>query len=67
LQDHALLTLARQHGLEQEIGAALHRLVPRVFSDAVQTELGFSEDGNAYEEARQRLLRAVARRPTAGR
>jgi hypothetical protein len=61
LQDHALLTLARQRGLDQEIAAALERLVPRVFSDAVQTELGFSENGDDYEEVRQRLLRALAR------
>lgn len=62
LQDHALLTLARRHGLEQDIRAALDRLVPRVFSDAVDTELGFSERGNDYEEVRQRLLRAIANR-----
>jgi hypothetical protein len=66
LQDHALLTLARRHGLDQEISEALGRLVPRVFSEAVQTELGFSEDGDAYEDARQRLLRAIAQR-TGGR
>ena len=62
LQDHALLTLARRYGLEQEIAAAVQRLVPRVFSDAVDTELGFSERGNDYEDARQRLLRAIANR-----
>jgi hypothetical protein len=62
LQDHVLLTLARRYGLEQEIGAAMHRLVPRVFSEAVATELGFSERGNDYEDARQRLLRAIANR-----
>ena len=62
LQDHVLLTLARRNGLEPEIAAALQRLVPRVFSDAVDTELGFSERGNDYEDARQRLLRAIANR-----
>jgi Domain of unknown function (DUF4091) len=62
LQDHAVLTIARRRGLDREIDAALSRLVPRVFSDAVQTEIGFSEQGNDYEEARQRLLRAIARR-----
>jgi len=40
----------------------VQRLVPRVFSDAVDTELGFSERGNDYEDARQRLLRAIANR-----
>ena len=65
LQDHALLTMARRLGLEDEIAAAVGRLVPRVFSDAVSTELGFSEQGNDYEEARQRLLRAIARRGAA--
>lgn len=62
LQDHALLTMARRAGLDTEIAAALQQLVPRVFSDAVKTEIGFSEKGNDYEEARQRLLRALARR-----
>ena len=66
LQDHALLMLARQQGLEQEIAAAIERLVPRVFSDALPTAVGFSEQGNDYEDARQRLLRAIARRTGAG-
>ena len=64
LQDHAVLSLARRLGLEQEIAAAIDRLVPRVFSDAVQTDIGFSEHGNDYEEARQHLLRAIAQRTT---
>jgi hypothetical protein len=62
LQDHALLTLARRYGLEREIAATIDRLVPRVFSDAVDMELGFSERGNDYEDARQRLLHAIATR-----
>ncbi len=66
LQDHVILTLARRHGLEQEIAAAIERLVPRVFSEATPAEIGFSEHGNDYEEARQRLLRAIAR-ASAGR
>lgn len=61
LQDHALLTMARRLGLDREVAGALARLVPRVFSDAVATEIGFSENGNDYEEERQRLLRAMAR------
>jgi hypothetical protein len=64
LQDHALLTLARRHGLDQEIAAALDRLVPRVFSDALASGGGFSENGNEYEEVRQRLLKAIAARTT---
>jgi hypothetical protein len=60
LQDHALLTMARRLGMEPEIDAAVNRLVPRVFSDAVSTEIGFSENGNDYEQARQQLLRAIA-------
>lgn len=59
LQDHALLTLARRQGLQQEIDEALRELVPYVLSDARETP-GFSEDGNAYERVRQRLARAVA-------
>jgi hypothetical protein len=62
LQDHAVLTMARRLGLDEEIGVAVRRLVPRVFSDAVATEIGFSEQGNDYEDARQRLLRAIASR-----
>jgi hypothetical protein len=63
LQDHALLTVARRLGLEEAIAAEVGRLVPRVFSEAVDTGIGFSENGNDYEAARQRLLRAIARRP----
>lgn len=66
LQDHALLTLARRAGLDADVTAALDRLVPRVFSDAVPDELGFSENGNDYEEARQHLLRAIAGRGSSG-
>lgn len=62
LQDHALLTMARRLGLEQEVSAELNRLVPRLFSEAKPDALGFSEDGNEYEQARQRLLRAIAQR-----
>jgi hypothetical protein len=65
LQDHALLTLARRLGLEAEIAAALGQLVPRVFSDAVDTQLGFSEQGNDYENVRRRLLRAIAQKTSA--
>ena len=65
LQDHALLTIARGLGLHREIATMVDQLVPRVFSDAVSTELGFSEQGNEYELARQRLLRAIAQRKSA--
>jgi hypothetical protein len=65
LQDHAVLTMARRLGLEEEIAVAVRRLVARVFSDAVKTEIGFSEQGNDYEDARQRLLRAIARKTSA--
>jgi hypothetical protein len=66
LQDHALLTLARSAGLDREIAAEIERLVPRVFTDAVSTRVGFSEEGNDYEEARQHLLRALAARKAVG-
>jgi hypothetical protein len=59
LQDHALLTLARQRGAERAVTAALDAVVPRVLSEAGRT-VGFAEDGNAWERARQQLLRAVA-------
>ena len=59
LQDHALLTLARQRGVDQAVADALDAVVPRVLSDADRT-VGFAEDGNEWERARQRLLRAVA-------
>jgi hypothetical protein len=65
LQDHAILTMARRAGLHQEVDAALKRTVPRVFSEAVSTELGFSEQGNDYEEARVQLLHALARHASA--
>ena len=59
LQDHALLTLARQRGANQAVADALDAVIPRVLSEAGQT-VGFSEDGNAWERTRQQLLRAVA-------
>jgi hypothetical protein len=65
LQDHALLTMARGLGLDKEIAAAIGQLVPRVFTEAVPAKIGFSERGNDYEEARQRLLRAMAQRKRA--
>ena len=66
LQDHALLTMARRLGLDREIDAAVNRLVPRVFSDAVSTQIGFSENGNDYEQVRRELLRAIAVRARSG-
>ncbi len=62
LQDHMLLTIARQRGLQREIAAALDAVVPRVLSDAGRT-VGFSEDGNQWEATRQALLRAIAAAP----
>lgn len=61
LQDHALLTLARERGLHDAVSEALDAVVPRVLSDAGAT-VAFAEDGNAWERARQTLLRAVAGR-----
>ncbi|HTV00422.1 MAG TPA: glycoside hydrolase domain-containing protein [Luteitalea sp.] len=61
LQDHMLLTMARAKGLNTEVQAALDAVVPRVLSDAGE-RVGFSEDGNEFERARQSLLRALARR-----
>ena len=66
LQDHALLTLARQRGARQAVAEALDAVVPRVLSDAAET-VGFAEDGNVWERTRQRLLRAVAAMGPAGR
>ena len=66
LQDHALLTMARRLGLDREIDVAVNRLVPRVFSDAVSTQIGFSENGNDYEQVRRELLRAIAVRARSG-
>ena len=60
LQDHMLLTMARQKGLHADVQAALDAVVPRVLSDAGD-RVGFSEDGNEWERARQSLLRALAR------
>ena len=48
--------------------AAVARVVPRVFSDVTRdSPVGFSENGNDYEEARQAVLRAIAARATQGR
>ncbi len=63
LQDHMLLTMARERGLQREVAAALDAVVPRVLSDAGETA-GFSEDGNEWEATRQTLLRAIATAPS---
>jgi hypothetical protein len=60
LQDHMLLTMARQKGLDTDVRVALDAVVPKVLSDA-GARVGFSEDGNEWERARQSLLRALAR------
>jgi hypothetical protein len=68
LQDHALLTLARGLGLNDVVDRATGRTVPRVFSDVTrESAVGFSENGNDYEEARQAVLRAIAARTAKGR
>ncbi len=60
-QDHALLTMARGAGLNEVVDRAVGRVVPRVFSDVTRdSPIGFSENGNDYEEARQSVLRAIA-------
>jgi hypothetical protein len=61
LQDHLYLTLARRLGLHTEVDAALTAVVPRVFSDAGET-VGFSESGDAFENARRALASAIAAR-----
>ena len=59
LQDHLYLTLARRLGLNSIIDEQLQAVVPRVFSDAMDT-VGFAENGNAYERARYKLAQAIA-------
>ncbi len=59
LQDHQYLTLARRLGLTAAVDEALRAVVPRVFSDALDT-VGFAETGEAYEAARMALARAIA-------
>jgi hypothetical protein len=59
LQDHLYLTIARNLGLDALVNDALESVVPRVFSDA-QGEVGFAEDGDAYENARYKLGAAIA-------
>jgi hypothetical protein len=61
LQDHQYLTLARKLGLNALINEVLQAVVPRMFSDAGET-VGFSETGNAYEDARYKLAKAIAGR-----
>jgi hypothetical protein len=95
LQDHLLLTMAREKGLDEVVNRAVQRVVPRVLGDAKKMKMtaddgpapanaaaaapnkraanaesdanpgsgvGFSEDGNDYEEARQLVARALAAR-----
>ncbi len=66
LQDHQYLTLARRLGLHDLVAASLAAVVPRVFSDAAD-RVGFAENGDAFEDARIRLGRAIAARLQATR
>ncbi len=61
LQDHLYLTIARKLGLNEVVDRALRATVPRMFSDATG-ELGFAENGDAYEAARREVGRAIAAR-----
>lgn len=58
LQDHLILTMARRLGLNEVIEKALSATVPRMFSDAGR-EVGFAENGDAYEAARREVARAI--------
>ncbi len=60
LQDHLILTMARRFGLNEVVERSLRATVPRMFSDAAR-EVGFAENGNAYETARREVARAIAR------
>lgn len=59
LQDHQYLTMARAFGLDAEVDAALAAVVPMVFSEAV-SDVGFAEQGDAYEAVRYALAQAIA-------
>jgi hypothetical protein len=59
LQDCLYLTLAQQEGRQELVDSVLQQIVPKVFSDA-GTAIGFSEDGNAFENARYKLAQAIA-------
>ncbi|MFC1585609.1 glycoside hydrolase domain-containing protein [Fibrobacterota bacterium] len=58
-QDHLYLTMARDMGKQGQVDQALETIVPSVLSDA-GSELGFSDDGNVYEETRYQLAQAIA-------
>ncbi len=60
LQDHLYLTMARELGLDKVVDEALAAVVPKVFSDAGE-EVGFSERGDDYENARRKVGRAIAK------
>jgi len=62
LQDHLYLTLAREKGLDGVVRKALERVVPRVFSEAGEA-VGFAETGDAYEEVRLEVARALVAGP----
>lgn len=65
LQDHLLLTMARRAGANEVADRVVQQLVPRVLGEAdPNAAVAFSEDGDAYEEARQQILRALAARAT---
>jgi len=61
MQDHLYLTLARQKGLTAEIEKALGMTVPKVLGEAPgDGKVNFAETGNAYEQARLLLAKAIA-------
>lgn len=61
IQDHLYLALARQKGLTAEIEKALGITVPRVLGEVQRDgEVNFAETGDAYEQARLLLAKAIA-------
>lgn len=58
VQDHLYLTVAKKLGLDKEVQEALDVIVPKVFMKPLWG-VGFSEDGNQYEERRRLLGLAI--------
>jgi hypothetical protein len=58
VQDHLYLTMARDRGLDDEVEAALARVVPRVFARP-GAAVGFAEQGDEFEAVRYMLAQAI--------
>ncbi|MFF1823495.1 glycoside hydrolase domain-containing protein [Kribbella sp. NPDC058245] len=59
IQDHLYLTMARERGLGHLVDTLVEEMVPAVLDEA-GPRVSFPQQGNAYEQARLKLARAIS-------